>query len=99
MGTWGVIVLLAGAIVIAFAVDALASYLTVHRPIGYEVIVTMLGTVAGGFVASEYLGDWGEWGYRYDGLYVVSAALGAVVVGLLVELVMRFTETRFIQRA
>lgn len=94
MDTGGIIVFVVGAVLIAFAVDAVASYVTVHKPIGYEVILTIVGAAVGGFVASEYLGSLGEWGYEYNGLYVVSAAIGAFVVGLLVELAMRFREER-----
>ena len=94
MDTGGIIVLVVGAILIAFAVDAVASYLTVHKPIGYEVTVTMIAAIVGGFIASEYLGGLGEWGYNYAGLYVVSAAIGAFVVGLLAEFAMRFAEGR-----
>jgi hypothetical protein len=94
MDTAGIIVLLVGAVLIAFVVDSVASYLTVHKPIGYEAIVTIIGAAVGGFVASEYLGRLGEWGYKYDGLYVFSAAIGAFVVGLLVELSVRYGEQR-----
>jgi uncharacterized membrane protein YeaQ/YmgE (transglycosylase-associated protein family) len=99
MDTGGIIVLIVGAIAIAIVVDAVASFLTVHRPIGYEVILTMIGALVGGFVASEYLGSLSEWGYEYAGLYVFPAAIGAFVVGLLVELVMRVTETRYRRQA
>jgi uncharacterized membrane protein YeaQ/YmgE (transglycosylase-associated protein family) len=99
MDTWGVIALIAVAVGIALAIDVIGSELTIHRPIGYEVILTAIGALVGGFVASEYLGDFGERGYEYHGLYVYSALIGAVVAGLLVEVATRAVETRGIGHA
>ncbi len=84
MGAWGVVVLVVGALVLAIASETIGS----RRP-GWEFLVVAAGAVIGGFVASEWLGDAGTWGWEVDGLFVFSALIGAVIVGGLVEVVLR----------
>lgn len=84
MGAWGIILLAAGAIVLAFAGEAIG-----RRRFGAEPWLVALGAVIGGFAASEYLGAASTWGWQVDGLYVFPALIGAVIVGGLVELLIR----------
>lgn len=94
MGTLGVVLLLAGSVIIARTIQRSVSPSTARGPIGYELIVIAVAAAIGGFVASELLGRFGEWGYEFDGLYAFPAAIGAVVVGLVVALVLHLLEIR-----
>jgi uncharacterized membrane protein YeaQ/YmgE (transglycosylase-associated protein family) len=52
-------------------------------------VVTGLGALIGGYIGSESLGTWSTWGASFDGLYIVPALIGAVVVGGIVDVVVR----------
>lgn len=90
MDTYGIVVLVAGAIVIGLGIEALVTSLLGELRIGYEVLLTMIGAGVGAFVASEYLGAASEWGYEFEGMFVFPAIIGALVVGLIVEAVVRY---------
>jgi hypothetical protein len=57
------------------------------RRFDYEWLAIDVGAFAAGFVAGGYLGALTEWGWRLDGLYVLPALLGAVLVGGLLKVV------------
>ena len=85
MDLWGYIMLVAGALAIGLA----AEYI-VRQTFGYEWLVTAIGAGLGGFIASEYLGTFSDWGPERQGLSFFPAIVGALVVGLIVEVVMHF---------
>ena len=87
MGTWGWVILVAGAIVLGLLGQAL------RGRVGYEGILTAIGAGVGGYIASEYsLGGLGQWGYTYSGLALFPALIGAVIVAVIVEAVIYFAE-------
>ncbi len=86
MGIWGFIVLLVGAAVLGFAAQAVG-----RARYTYEWVIAGLGAAVGAYVASEWLGVASTWGPELDGLFVLPALIGAVILGGIVDLVTRFT--------
>ncbi len=84
MGIWGVIILLAGALLVGVALQAI-----LRAENSYAWLYTAIGAFLGGFVASEYLGAASTWGWEVTGMFVFPALIGAVVTGGIVELVTR----------
>jgi uncharacterized membrane protein YeaQ/YmgE (transglycosylase-associated protein family) len=85
MGWIGAVILVAGALVIGFAL-----YFVGTPAGGYEWVVTSIGGLIGGFVGSEYLGDWSRWGPNFDGLYVAPALVAGIVVAAVVAFFARW---------
>ena len=86
METWGIVILIVGAVVIGLA----AQYL-MRGQFGWEFLLTAVGAGLGGFVASEYLGTLSNWGTELYGMRIFPALIGALVIGAVVEVVMRYT--------
>jgi uncharacterized membrane protein YeaQ/YmgE (transglycosylase-associated protein family) len=81
LGVWGAIIMIAFAFVLGVAAQM---YGEKHST--YEWLITGIAAVAGAFVASEYLGAFSAYGPQFDGLAVVPALIGAVVVGVIADL-------------
>jgi uncharacterized membrane protein YeaQ/YmgE (transglycosylase-associated protein family) len=58
---------------------------------GYEWILTAIGAFVGGFVASEWLVSLRTIEPTWDGMAVLPAIGGALVVGVIVDALVRFT--------
>jgi|SRR5690348_2728059 len=86
MGIWAVLLLVAVAIVIGIAAQVIS-----QAGLELEWIVVAIGAGLGGFVASEWLGAASTWGPEVDGLFILPALIGAIVVGVIVDLVFRTT--------
>ena len=89
MGAGGLILLVAGAVVLGL----IAQFLGQARS-NYDWLITAVGAGIGGYVASEWLGAASTWGPELDGLFAVPALIGAVIVGAVVEFVVRTTSAR-----
>lgn len=84
MNLLGIAVLVVGALVVAYA------FRFVGQPLnGYRWLITTVGAAIGGFVASESLGSLTTVGPELDGLFVVPALIGGIVLGGVVEWVVR----------
>ncbi|MEX0631169.1 MAG: GlsB/YeaQ/YmgE family stress response membrane protein [Chloroflexota bacterium] len=57
--------------------------------VGYEWIFTALAALVGGWIGSEALGTLSTWGPEFEGLYVLPALVGGIVLGGLVDIVVR----------
>jgi len=57
---------------------------------GYEWLIDAIAVALGALVASEFVIDWRAVEPVFDGLAIVPAVLGGVVVGLIVEIGTRF---------
>jgi uncharacterized membrane protein YeaQ/YmgE (transglycosylase-associated protein family) len=86
MGIWAVFLLVAVAAVIGIAAQVIG-----QAGSEYEWIVVAIGAGLGGFVASEWLGAASTWGPELDGMFILPALIGAIVVGAIVDLVFRAT--------
>jgi uncharacterized membrane protein YeaQ/YmgE (transglycosylase-associated protein family) len=85
MTAWAVIVLIAGAVVIGLVLQYVGDVTN-----GYEWSIAGLGAIVGGWLGSEALGSLSTWGPEWEGMFVLPALIGAVVVGFVVDLVVRY---------
>jgi uncharacterized membrane protein YeaQ/YmgE (transglycosylase-associated protein family) len=92
LGNWDVgMSALAFALLIVGAVVLGAIPQFVGEPtIGYEFVFPMIGAAVGGWLGSEAFGEFSTWGPEFEGLYVLPALIGAVVVAALVDAVVRY---------
>lgn len=88
MGVWAVILLLAGAVVLGTLIQGLALAFG-QRAIAYEWLMAAIGAAIGGFIASEWLGAASTWGPAVDGMFVLPALMGAIILGAVVDVVFR----------
>lgn len=58
--------------------------------IGYEWVFTAVALIVGGWLGSEALGALSTSGPAFEGLYVLPALIGGVVLGALVDAVVRY---------
>lgn len=58
--------------------------------IGYEWSVAGLAAIAGGWLASEAFGTASTWGPEWEGMFLLPALIGAVVLGFVVDLAVRY---------
>ena len=84
MGWMCLLLLVGGAILIG----AIAQYIGETRT-GYEWLVAAVAALAGGWIASEAFGTLSTSGPAVEGLYIVPALIGAVVLGGLVDVMVR----------
>jgi hypothetical protein len=85
IGILGVAALVVGAAVIGVALQLFGRAGT-----GYEWVATAIAAGIGGFVASEFIVGWRGWEPVYDGLALLPAVIGGVVVGLTAEAATRY---------
>ena len=77
-------------LVVGVAVQFLAK-----SAIRYEWLVLAVAIIFGGYFASESLPGSTvfqgikDWGYAFDGMHVIPAAIGAIILGLVADLGMR----------
>lgn len=86
MELWGWAILVAAALVIGLVVQYAA-----ELRIGYEALIVAVGAGAAGYLMSEFsLYGIGKWGVEYFGVAIFPALIGALVVAVIVELLLRF---------
>jgi uncharacterized membrane protein YeaQ/YmgE (transglycosylase-associated protein family) len=80
-----VILLIAGALVLG------ALPLFVGEPkTGYEWLVSAAAVLVGGWLGSEAFGSLSTFGPAFDGLYLVTALIGGIVLGVIVDAATRY---------
>jgi len=68
--------------------------------VGYEWAVTGAGALIGGYLGSEAFGTASTWGPEFQGLYVLPAIIGALIVGFVVDAILRYsTEGSYVHHA
>ena len=80
MGIWGYVILIAGAL----AIGLVAQFAGKSRTI-FDWFIAGVFAGAAAFVGSELLGSYSTWGPEVDGLFVLPALIGGVVVGAIVD--------------
>jgi uncharacterized membrane protein YeaQ/YmgE (transglycosylase-associated protein family) len=80
------ILLVVGAVVIA----AIAQYIG-RVSFGYEWVFTGIAALVGGWLGSEAFGSLSTWGPVFEGLYLLPALIGAVVLGGVIDALVRFS--------
>lgn len=81
----GALVLVIGAIAFGIVPQFVGQTRT-----GYEWLVVAVAAALGALVASEFIVDWRAFEPVWEGLALVPALIGGLVVGLLVEVATRF---------
>jgi hypothetical protein len=84
LGLGGWVLLIAGAL----AFGAAAQYIG-HAETGVEWLVDAIAAGVGGLVASEFIVAWRTFEPVWDGLALVPAFVGGLVVGIIVEVATR----------
>lgn len=85
MGLVGMVVLVVGALVFGVVAQFIGETRT-----GYEWVADAIACGIGALVASEFIVDWRAFGPVFDGLAIVPALIGGLIVGIVIELVTRF---------
>jgi uncharacterized membrane protein YeaQ/YmgE (transglycosylase-associated protein family) len=85
LGLGGWVALIAGALVFGL----LAQFIGEART-GYEWLVDAIAAGIGALVASEFIIGWQAFAPVFDGLAIVPALIGGLVVGVVVEVATRY---------
>jgi uncharacterized membrane protein YeaQ/YmgE (transglycosylase-associated protein family) len=85
LGFGGWVLLLVGAIVFGGVAQVIGETRT-----GFEWLVDAIAAGIGALVASEFIVAWRTFEPTWDGLALVPALLGGIVVGLVVEVATRY---------
>jgi uncharacterized membrane protein YeaQ/YmgE (transglycosylase-associated protein family) len=86
LGLAGWVVLVVGALIFGGAAKLIGETRT-----GYEWLVDAIAAGIGALVASEFITAFKDVGPEFDGLVLVPALIGGLVVGFIVEVVTRFS--------
>jgi uncharacterized membrane protein YeaQ/YmgE (transglycosylase-associated protein family) len=85
LGFGGLVLLVLGAVAIGVVAQLIG------RPgTGYEWIATATGAGIGAIVASEFIVGWQAFGPVWDGLALVPALVGGLIVGAVVDVMTRY---------
>ena len=85
LGLLGWIAVIVGALIFGVVAQLIGETRT-----GYEWFVDAIGAGVRAIVASEFIVAWQSWGPMFDGLAIVPALIGGLVVGVVVEVVTRY---------
>lgn len=85
LGVGGWLVLLAGALLFGVVAQFIGETRT-----GYEWLVDAIAAAIGAVIASEFVISWRTFEPVWDGLAIVPALIGGLVLGLIVELATRY---------
>ena len=85
LGIGGWLVLLAGALLFGVLAQLIGETRT-----GYEWLVDGIAAAVGALVASEFIISARTWEPVWDGLALVPALIGGIVVGVVIELATRY---------
>lgn len=80
----GLLILSGGALVMGVVAQLIGETRT-----GFEWFAAAAGALVGGWIGSEALGTLSTWGPVFGDLYVVPALMGAIVVCVVVDFVVR----------
>jgi len=84
MGGSALIVVIVAGIVLGIV----AQVIGVARS-GYDGLITAIAFVGGAIVAGQWLGGVSTWGPQLDGLYLLPALVGGIVLGVIADLAVR----------
>ena len=84
LGLWGWIAAIVGSLIFGVLASSIGETRT-----GYEWLVDSVAAFIGAIVASEFIVAWQSYGPMFDGLAIVPALAGGLVVGGIVEVATR----------
>jgi hypothetical protein len=85
MSTLALIVLIVGALVLG----GLSQFIG-ETKIGFEWLIVAPAVLVGGWLGSEAFGAASTWGPVFEGLYIVPALIGGVVLGAVADVIVRY---------
>ena len=85
MGSLAGMLVIAAGIVLGVVVQRIG---VTHS--GYDGLITGIAVVGGAIVAGQWLGGATTWGPQFDGLYLLPALIGGLVLGAIADLAVRF---------
>ena len=95
LGLWGWIAVIVGALVFGVLAQSIGETRN-----GYEWLIDSIAAGTGAIVASEFIVGWQSFGPMFDGLAVVPALIGGLVVGVVAEVATRLaTGGRYVPAA
>ncbi len=77
-------------VVVVGIVLGVAVQLTGVTRSGYNGVITGIAVVGGAIVAGQWLGSLSIWGLWFDGMYLLPALVGGVVLAAIADLAVRF---------
>jgi uncharacterized membrane protein YeaQ/YmgE (transglycosylase-associated protein family) len=86
MGVMALAILVGAAFVIG-----IAGHFVGRARFDLEWLVATIAAAIGGYVASEYLGTFSAWGPEIDGMFVLPALIGALLLATATDFVSRAT--------
>jgi uncharacterized membrane protein YeaQ/YmgE (transglycosylase-associated protein family) len=86
MTTLAAILLVVGAIIVGVAAQFIGDV-----RFSFQWIATGVAALVGGWLGSEALGTLSTWGPVFEGLYVLPAIIGGLVVAFVVDALLRYT--------
>jgi uncharacterized membrane protein YeaQ/YmgE (transglycosylase-associated protein family) len=86
MSTFAALLLVVGALLIGVIAQFIGAV-----NVSWEWAVTGIAALVGGYLGSEAFGSVSTWGPEIDGFFVLPALIGAVIVGGVVDVVVRMT--------
>jgi uncharacterized membrane protein YeaQ/YmgE (transglycosylase-associated protein family) len=84
LGFWGWIAAIAGALIFGILATSIGETRS-----GYEWFVDSVAALVGAIVASEFIVAWQSFGPMFDGLAIVPALVGGLVLGIVAEVATR----------
>lgn len=95
MSTLAGVLLIAGALLIGVIAQFIGEV-----KVAFHWAVVALAALVGGWLGSEALGTLSTWGPEFEGLYIVPAILGGLILGTIADVVARYsTEGSYRQHA
>jgi hypothetical protein len=86
MSTFAALLLVIGALLIGVIAQFIGDV-----NVSWEWAVVGIAALVGGYLGSEAFGSVSTWGPAIDGFFVLPALIGAVIVGGVVDVVVRMT--------
>ncbi len=78
-----------GLVVVVGIILGIGAQLLAVARSGYDGLITGIAVVGGAIVAGQWLGGVSTWGPQVDGLYLLPAFVGGVVLAVIADLVVR----------
>jgi uncharacterized membrane protein YeaQ/YmgE (transglycosylase-associated protein family) len=73
----------------AIALGAIAHFVGERRT-GFEGPIVAIAALIGGYLGSEAFGAYSTWGYAFEGLQVLPALIGAVILAVVVDAIVLY---------
>jgi uncharacterized membrane protein YeaQ/YmgE (transglycosylase-associated protein family) len=86
MSTLAGVLLIAGALLVGVIAQFIGDV-----KVPYHWAVVALAALVGGWVGSEALGTFSTWGPAFEGLYIVPALLGGLILGTIADVLLRYS--------